>query len=76
MAGPIRAIGRWKNAVRRDVRDIAVETIGTRGAARAGVFRYVEVEYHRIRLRRHPGHGHVTPLETRSLPRQNLVPAE
>ncbi|MFE4626497.1 IS3 family transposase [Streptomyces mirabilis] len=47
----------------------------TREAARADVFRYVEVEYNRSRLRRHPDYGYVTPLETRSLLRQNLVPA-
>ncbi|MEU6226679.1 hypothetical protein [Streptomyces sp. NPDC047042] len=28
-------------------------------AARADVFRYVEVEYNRIRLRRHPCYGYV-----------------
>ncbi|WP_316783266.1 IS3 family transposase [Streptomyces sasae] len=47
----------------------------TREAARADVFRYVEVEYNRSRLRRHPDYGYVTPLETRSLLSQNLVPA-
>ncbi|MFD6797606.1 IS3 family transposase [Streptomyces cyaneofuscatus] len=47
----------------------------TREAARADVFRYVEVEYNRSRLRRHPDYGYVTPLETRSLLRQNLTPA-
>ncbi|QNE73531.1 DDE-type integrase/transposase/recombinase [Streptomyces finlayi] len=47
----------------------------TREAARADVFRYVEVEYNRSRLRRHPEYGYVTPLETRSLLRQNLAPA-
>ncbi|WNI28729.1 IS3 family transposase [Streptomyces sp. ITFR-6] len=44
----------------------------TREAARADVFRYIEVEYNRSRLRRHPDYGYVTPLETRSLLRQNL----
>lgn len=47
----------------------------TREAARADVFHYIEVEYNRSRLRRHPDHGYVTPLETRSLLRQNLTPA-
>ncbi|MGO4422354.1 transposase [Streptomyces sp. MCAF7] len=47
----------------------------TREAARADVFRYVEVEYNRSRLRRHPDYGYVTPLETRSMLGQNLVPA-
>ncbi|MET8412852.1 IS3 family transposase, partial [Streptomyces sp. NPDC005195] len=44
----------------------------TREAARADVFRYVEVEYNRSR---HPDYGYVTPLETRSLLRQNLTSA-
>lgn len=44
-------------------------------AARADVFRYIEVEYNRTRLRRHLDHGYVTPIETRSLLRQNLTPA-
>lgn len=47
----------------------------TREAARADVLRYVEVEYNRSRLRQHPDHGYVTPLETRSLLRHNLAPA-
>ncbi|WP_329142649.1 hypothetical protein OIU91_03530 [Streptomyces sp. NBC_01456] len=45
----------------------------TREAARADVFRYIEVEYNRSRLRRHPDYGYATPLETRSLLRQNLA---
>ncbi|MEU9547361.1 IS3 family transposase, partial [Streptomyces mirabilis] len=55
--------------------EIGTTTWETREAARADVFRYVEVEYNRSRLRRHPDYGYVTPLETRSLLRQNLVPA-
>ncbi|MGY0071654.1 IS3 family transposase [Streptomyces sp. QTS137] len=47
----------------------------TREATRADVFRYIETEYNRSRLRRHPEYGYVTPLETRTLLRQNLVPA-
>ncbi|MGW6413459.1 IS3 family transposase [Streptomyces vinaceus] len=47
----------------------------TRAAARADVFHYIEVEYNRSRLRRHPDHGYVNPLETRALLRQNLAPA-
>ncbi|MEU6709821.1 IS3 family transposase [Streptomyces wuyuanensis] len=46
----------------------------TREAARADVFRYIEIEYNRSRLRRHPEHGYVTPLETRTLLRQDLTP--
>ncbi|MFD9624050.1 hypothetical protein ACFWB2_43705, partial [Streptomyces virginiae] len=47
----------------------------TREAARADILRYAEVEYDRSRLRRHPDHGYITPLETRSLLRQNPAPA-
>ncbi|MGW3644417.1 IS3 family transposase, partial [Streptomyces sp. NPDC005143] len=47
----------------------------TREAARADVFRYIEIEYNRSRLRRHPEFGYVTPLETRTLLRQDLAPA-
>lgn len=44
-------------------------------AARAGVLGFVEVEYHRTRLRRHPVYGYVTPLGTRALTTQHLAPA-
>lgn len=47
----------------------------TRARARADVFRFVEVEYNRSRLRRHPEHGYLTPLETRALLQQDLTPA-
>ncbi|MFF0000749.1 IS3 family transposase [Streptomyces avermitilis] len=47
----------------------------TRKAARADVFRYIEIEYNRSRLRRHPEYGYLTPLETRTLLRQDLTPA-
>ncbi|MEU1696402.1 IS3 family transposase, partial [Streptomyces hirsutus] len=47
----------------------------TREAARADVFRYIEIECNRSRLRRHPEYGYVTPLETRTLLRQDLTPA-
>ncbi|MEW2219125.1 hypothetical protein AB0939_07370 [Streptomyces sp. NPDC006990] len=43
--------------------------------ARADVFRFIEVEYHRSRLRKHPGQGCLTPLGTRALPLQDLTPA-
>ncbi|MEU1090096.1 DDE-type integrase/transposase/recombinase [Streptomyces sp. NPDC005892] len=54
--------------------------IGTTGretceAARADLCHYIGIEYNRSRLRRHPDHGYVTPLETRILLRQNLTPA-
>ncbi|WP_327167706.1 IS3 family transposase [Streptomyces subrutilus] len=44
-------------------------------AARADVFRFIEVEYNRTRLRKHPEYGYVTPLETRALTTHNLTPA-
>lgn len=47
----------------------------TRAQARADVFRFVEVEYNRSRLRRHPEYGYLTPLETRTLLQQQLTPA-
>ncbi|WP_107093891.1 IS3 family transposase [Streptomyces sp. AS58] len=43
--------------------------------ARADVFRFIEVEYNRTRLRKHPVYGYVTPLETRALTTQDLTPA-
>ncbi|MGW1530474.1 IS3 family transposase [Streptomyces sp. NPDC002159] len=44
-------------------------------AARADLFRFIEVEYNRTRLRKHPEYGYVTPLETRALATQDLTPA-
>ncbi|MBV9026920.1 MAG: hypothetical protein JO362_24710 [Streptomycetaceae bacterium] len=44
-------------------------------AARADVFRFIEVEYNRTRLRKHPEVGYLTPLETRILLQQDLAPA-
>lgn len=43
--------------------------------ARADVFRFIEVEYNRTRLRRHPEFGYLTPLETRALLVQDITPA-
>jgi transposase InsO family protein len=43
--------------------------------ARADVFRFVEIEYNRTRLRKHPEYGYVTPLETRALLQPDLAPA-
>lgn len=62
----------WFAVLKAEIGTIAWET---REAARADVFQYIEVEYNRRRLRRHPDHGYVTPLETRTLLRQNLTPA-
>ena len=47
----------------------------SREAARADVFRFIEVEYNRTRLRRHPEFGYLTPLETRARLQQDLTPA-
>ncbi|MFJ8661990.1 hypothetical protein [Streptomyces sp. NPDC093795] len=62
----------WFAVLKAGIGTIAWET---REAARADVFRYIEVEYNRSPLRRHPDHGYVIPLETRTLLRQNLTPA-
>lgn len=43
--------------------------------ARADVFRFIEIEYNRTRLRKHPDYGYLTPLETRTLLHQDLTPA-
>ncbi|MFD9124250.1 transposase [Kitasatospora sp. NPDC059571] len=47
----------------------------SRQAAPADVFRFIEVEYNRTKLRRHPEHGYPTPLETRTLLQHDLAPA-
>lgn len=47
----------------------------TRAQARADVFRFIEIEYNRSRLRKHPDHGYPTPVETRALLQQDLSPA-
>ncbi|MET8416198.1 hypothetical protein ACWD7C_06475 [Streptomyces sp. NPDC005134] len=36
---------------------------------------FIEVEYNRTRLRKHPVYGFVTPLETRTLTTRGLAPA-
>ncbi|MEW2042224.1 IS3 family transposase, partial [Streptomyces sp. NPDC005534] len=43
--------------------------------ARADVFRFIEVEYNRTRLRKHPEFGYLTPLETRVRLQHNFTPA-
>ncbi|WP_327286742.1 IS3 family transposase [Streptomyces sp. NBC_01198] len=47
----------------------------SREAARADVFCFIEVEYNRTRLRKHPEFGYLTPLETRARLRHDLTPA-
>ncbi|MEV0927745.1 hypothetical protein [Streptomyces spongiicola] len=47
----------------------------SREAARADVFRFIEVDYNRTRLRRHPEFGYLTPLETGARPQQGFTPA-
>ena len=44
-------------------------------AARADVFRFIEVEYNRTRLRKHPEFGYLTPLETRARLQHDFTPA-
>jgi putative transposase len=44
-------------------------------AARADIFRFIEVEYNRTRLRKHPEFGYITPLETRARLRYDFAPA-
>ncbi|WP_312870646.1 IS3 family transposase [Streptomyces himalayensis] len=55
--------------------EIGTREWSSRAEARADVFRYIEVEYNRTRLRKHPAYGYVTPLETRALTAQDLTPA-
>jgi putative transposase len=47
----------------------------SREAARADVFRFIEVEYNRTRLRKHPEFGYLTPLETRARLQPDFTPA-
>jgi putative transposase len=47
----------------------------SREAARADVFRFIEVEYNRTRLRKHPEFGYLTPLETRARLQRDFTPA-
>jgi transposase InsO family protein len=47
----------------------------SREAARADIFHFVEVEYNRTRLRKHPEFGYLTPLETRARLQPNFTPA-
>ncbi|MFI8828967.1 integrase core domain-containing protein [Streptomyces sp. NPDC053431] len=55
--------------------EIGTRVWDSRAAARADVFRFIEVEYIRTRLRRHPEFGYLTPLETRVLLQCDLTPA-
>ncbi|MCI0385904.1 IS3 family transposase [Streptomyces sp. CNQ085] len=47
----------------------------SREAARADVFRFIEVEYNRTRLRKHPEFGYLIPLETRARLQHDFTPA-
>nr|WTB36448.1 hypothetical protein OG781_10615 [Streptomyces sp. NBC_00830] len=47
----------------------------SRAAARADVFRFIEVEYNRTRLRKHPEFGYLAPLETRARLQHDFTPA-
>jgi transposase InsO family protein len=55
--------------------EIGTNVRAIRAEARADVFRFIEVEYNRTRLRKHPGLGHLTPLETRARLRHDFTPA-
>ncbi|MFD0602488.1 MULTISPECIES: IS3 family transposase [Streptomyces] len=55
--------------------EIGTSVWATRAEARADVFRFIEVEYNRSRLRRHPEFGYITPLETRARLQHDFTPA-
>lgn len=55
--------------------EIGTSVWTTRAEARADVFRFIEVEYNRTRLRKHPELGYLTPLETRARLRHDFTPA-
>ncbi|WP_431684035.1 IS3 family transposase [Kitasatospora sp. KL5] len=55
--------------------EIGTTAWATRAQARADVFRFIEVEYNRSRLRRHPELGYLTPLETRVRLQRDFTPA-
>lgn len=55
--------------------EIGTTVWATRAEARADVFRFIEVEYNRTRLRKHPEYGYLTPLETRARLRHDFTPA-
>ncbi|MFI5534167.1 IS3 family transposase [Kitasatospora sp. NPDC051853] len=55
--------------------EIGTTVWATRAEARAEVFHFVEVEYNRTRLRKHPEFGYITPLETRARLQHDFTPA-
>jgi len=55
--------------------EIGTTVWDSREAARADIFRFIEVEYNRTRLRKHPEFGYLTPLETRALLQPDIAPA-
>lgn len=55
--------------------EIGTTAWATRAEARADVFRFIEVEYNRARLRKHPEFGYITPLETRAKLQHDFTPA-
>ena len=55
--------------------EIGTTVWATRAQARADVFRFIEVEYNRTRLRKHPEFGCLTPLETRARLQHDFTPA-
>ncbi|MFC5674616.1 transposase [Streptomyces incanus] len=61
----------WFAALKAEIGTTVRET---RAAARADVFHFIEVEYNRTRLRRHPEFGYLTPLETRARLQHDFTP--
>ncbi|MDF2256565.1 hypothetical protein [Streptantibioticus ferralitis] len=55
-------------------REIGTTIWESREAARADVFRFIEVEYNRTRLRKHPEFGYLTPLESRAGLQHDFTP--
>ena len=55
--------------------EIGTTVWASRRAARADVFHFIEIEYNRTRLRKHPEFGYLTPLETRAKLRHDFTPA-
>ncbi|WP_308190806.1 hypothetical protein [Streptomyces sp. HPF1205] len=55
--------------------EVGTSVWATRAEARADVIRFIEVEYNRTRLRKHPEFGYLTPLETRARLRHDFTPA-
>ncbi|MEU4097479.1 transposase [Streptomyces sp. NPDC026673] len=74
--GPAGALtGDEREELRRVRREIGTTVWESGEAARADVFRFIEVEYNRTRPRGHPEFGYLTPLETRARLQEDFTPA-